>query len=104
MSKKKYGRIVIKRYLVSDHYHIITYEFDDMYISVGLTSNNPNNKRNQKLHIVFESNGKTARLKNTATVDKKNKYSKKNANFTVGIETEEKALAISKSKKEKINK
>ena len=94
----------VKRYFVSDHYHIITYEIDDMYISVGLTSDKPKNAKNQKLLIVYESNGKKARLKSCATIDKKIKYSKDNAKFNVDIEAEKKALELSQAKRKHYKK
>ena len=100
MNKKiKFGKKTIRKYLKGNHYHIIVKEFSNEYISVGLTSDKPNNKRNQKLHKVYESNGKIARLKRNATIDYKKYYHKKVANFSVDIETEKKAIQLSKYKK-----
>ena len=101
MKKIKYGKKPIKKYVVSNHYHIIISLEEGKYISVGLTSDKPGNKKNQKLHIVYESNGKIARLKRNVTIDKTNKYSKKNANFNVDIETEDKAVDMVKKKNKK---
>ena len=50
---------------------------NDSYYSIGLTSDKPQNKKNQKLHKVYESNGKIARLKRSVTIDKIKVYSKK---------------------------
>jgi hypothetical protein len=97
----KYGKLPIKRYLVSNHYHIIVDEIDDCYVSVGLTSNKPENDDNQKLRKVYESNNKIVRLKSSATIDKKNKYSKVNANFNVDIESENIAKTMGYNKKDK---
>ena len=99
--KIKYGQMPIKRYKVSNHYHVIADEIEDKYVSVGLTSDNPVNDDNQKLYKVYESNKKIARLKNSATIDKKNKYSKKNANFTIDIDSEEKEKTMAYNKKDK---
>ena len=87
------------------HYHIIVDTLDDKYVSVGLTSDKPDNPNNQKLHKVFESNKKIARLKSSGTVDKINRYSKNIANFNVDIESEEIAKRIGlKLKNKKSNK
>ena len=90
-----------KKYVVSNHYHIIINLEEDKFISVGLTSDKPNDKKNQKLHKVYESNGKIARLKRNITIDKTNRYSKKNANFNVDIDTEKKAINMVKKKNKK---
>ena len=97
--KIKYGSKVVKKYIPGGHFHVIVDEFGNKYISVGLTSDKPGNKKNQKLHKVYESNGKISRLKRNATIDKKYKYSKRNANFNVDVVTENKALLISQKKK-----
>ena len=76
------------------HYHIIVDSLDDNYISVGLTSDKPNNPNNQNLHKVYESNKKIARLKSSGTFDNKKHYSKDLANFNVDVETEERAKRI----------
>ena len=55
----EYGNLPIRKYLVGGHYHVIVDEVDNKYISVGLTSDKPGIKRNQELHKVYESNGKT---------------------------------------------
>ena len=102
-NKKAYGNMPVKRYIVSDHYHVIADETEDKYVSVGLTSDKPPDKKNQKLHKVYESNGKIARLKNSATIDKKGKYSKKNANFHIDLESEERAKKLASNKKSKNN-
>lgn len=70
-------------------------------MSVGLTSDKPDNKRNQQLHKVYESSGKVARLKRNATVDKSKHYQKKKANFNVDVDTEKLAYEICLRKKEK---
>lgn len=105
-SKIKYGTMPIRRYKKENyknkaHYHVIVDSNDDQYFSVGLTSDNPKNKRNQKLHKVYESNGKIARMKRSATIDKKNTYDKKVANFNIDIESEKKASIIVHNKSKK---
>ena len=95
----KYGKMPIKKYKVSNHYHVIVDSENEKYLSVGLTSDKPDDKKNQKLHKVYESNGKVARLKRNVTIDKTNKYSKKNASFNVDTETESKVLEMAKRKK-----
>lgn len=99
-SKKniKYGNLPIHKYLKGGHYHIVVHKIDDKCVSVGLTSDKPNNKRNQELHKVYESNGKIARLKRNADFNKCYYYSKKPANFNVDIETEKKAIIIANNK------
>ena len=99
--KIEYGKMPIKRYKVSNHYHVIADEIDDNYVSVGLTSDNPNNNDNQKLHKVYESNNKVVRLKSSATIDKTSKYSKENANFNIDVESEQRAKYLSNNKKDK---
>lgn len=84
----------VRKYLKGGHYHVIVNEQKDKYVSVGLTSNKPSDKRNQKLHKVYESNGKIARLKRNATIDSKIIYKKKVANFHVDEETEKIAFRI----------
>ena len=92
----------IRKYLRGGHHHIIVCDYDDMqYVSVGLTSDKPENKKNQSLHKVYESNGKIARLKRNATIDKKNRYHKRVSNFNVDVETEKKAYQIAINKKTK---
>ena len=92
----------IRKYLVSGHHHIIVTDYDEkQYVSVGLTSDDPKNKRNQELHKVYESNGKIARLKRNAVIDKKNRYHKRLSNFNVDIETEKKAYLLAMNKKTK---
>ncbi len=92
----------IRKYLVSGHHHIIVTDYDEnQYVSVGLTSDDPKNKRNQELHKVYESNGKIARLKRNATIDKKNRYHKRVLNFNVDLETEKKAYFLGINKKNK---
>ena len=59
------------------------------------------NKKNQKLHKVFESNGKIARLKRNATFKTKSLYHKRTASINVDVDTENKALIIVKNKKGK---
>ncbi len=100
MAKKKikYGSMPIRKYLKGGHYHVIVHNFDDNYVSVGLTSDKPTNKKNQQLHKVYESNGKIARLKRNATIDKKKRYHKRVANFNVDEETEKKAFTIGMKK------
>ena len=99
--KIEYGKMPIKRYKVSNHYHVIADEIEDKYISVGLTSDKPNNNDNQKMHKVYESNKKIARLKNSATIDKKNRYSKENAKFNIDKASEEKVKKMANNKKDK---
>lgn len=90
----------IRKYLRGGHHHIIVSDYDDtQYLSVGLTSDKPNNKRNQELHKVYESNGKIARLKRNATIDKKNIYHKRVSNLNVDLETEKKAYLLAMNKK-----
>ena len=107
MSKNKtnksirYGNMPVKKYLRGGHYHVIVEENNNNYYSVGLTSDKPKNKKNQKLHKVFESNGKLARLKRNVTIDIKNHYHKRTANFNVDVDTENKALKIVENKKGK---
>lgn len=84
----EYGNLPIRKYLVGGHYHVIVDESDNKYISVGLTSDKPNNKKNQSLHLVYESNGKIARMKRDATIDNNKTYDKKTANFHIDIESE----------------
>ena len=102
----KYGKMPVKKYKKANkkdksHFHIIVDKNDDSYYSVGLTSDKPYNKKNQKLHKVFESNGKVARLKRSVTIDKIKVYTEKNASFTVDIDTENKALIMVENKKGK---
>ena len=102
----KYGIMPIRKYKKAKkgkrgHYHVIVDSNDDQYFSVGLTSDNPKNKRNQKLHKVYESNGKIARMKRSATIDKKSTYSKNVANFNIDIESEKKASIIIHNKSKK---
>ena len=78
----RYGHMPIKKYKKanksnSSHFHIIVDKVNDSYYSIGLTSDKPQNKKNQKLHKVYESNGKIARLKRSVTIDKIKVYSKK---------------------------
>jgi hypothetical protein len=95
MKKKKivYGTMPVRKYKKGNmknghgHYHIIIDLLEDNYISVGLTSDKPNNPKDQKLHIVYESNNKIARLKSSGTIDKKNRYSDNIAKFNVDVET-----------------
>ena len=109
MKEIKYGKMPIQKYKkgsksnIHGHYHVIVESVDDDYISVGLTSNKPGDKKNQKLHKVYESNGKIARLKSSGTIDKKNRYSVRKANFNVDLETEKKAIAIAHNLKDKKN-
>ena len=79
-----YGKLFIKRYKVSNHFHVIITADKEYYYSVGLT-HSPNGRN---LHPVKESNGNIAFLKNTATKDKKKKYDKKDAKFHIDIESE----------------
>ena len=53
------------------------------------------------MHKVYESNGKIARLKRNAVIDKKNRYHKRLSNFNVDIETEKKAYLLAMNKKTK---
>ena len=47
-NKREYGKMPIRKYLVSGHHHIIVTDYDEkQYVSVGLTSDDPKNKRNQ---------------------------------------------------------
>ena len=101
--KIKYGKKPIRKYLRGGHYHVIVDEYGNEYVSVGITSDKPGNKKNQSLHKVYESNGKVARLKRNATIDSKNRYHKKIANFNVDIVTEEKAIKLGKNKIKKRN-
>ena len=57
----------------------------------------------QKLHKVYESNGKIARLKSSATIDKRNRYNKV-ALFNVDIDTEKKAFILGRNKRQKKEK
>ena len=91
----------IHKYLLGGHYHVVVDEFDSKFVSVGLTSNKPNNPRNQKLHKVYESNGKIARLKRNADIKDKKNYSKRKANFNIDIDSEQKAYQIGMNKKNK---
>lgn len=98
VKKIKYGKKPVHKYLRSGHYHVVVNEYDDKYVSVGLTSDNPDNKRNQQLHKVYESNGKIARMKRSATVDSKSFYKKKKAGFHIDEESEKKAIIIGNNK------
>ncbi|MGM9971048.1 MAG: hypothetical protein ACI35W_01400 [Anaeroplasmataceae bacterium] len=93
----------VRKYFRGGHFHVIVLEKDNQFVSVGLTSDKSDNKKNQSLHKVYESNGKIVRLKRNATIDDKVRYSKRKANFNVDTETEEKAylLAINKLAKKK---
>ena len=100
MKKVKYGKMPVRKYRkgsknnIHGHFHIIVEIIDDNYISVGLTFDKPGNKKNQKLHKVYESNGKIARLKSSGTIDKKNRYSNNIVKFNVDIDTEKKQLKL----------
>lgn len=98
-----YGKMPVKKYLRGGHYHLIVDDYGNEYISVGLTSDKPSDKKNQSLHKVYESNGKIARLKRNATIDDKNKYHKRTANFNVDTQSELKAFLIAKRKKRNTN-
>ena len=97
-----YGTKEIRKYLKGGHYHIIIDSYGNKYVSVGLTSDDSKNKRNQKLHKVYESNGTIARLKRNADIDDKKNYQKRVANFNVDTITERKAriIGLRKLKKE----
>lgn len=94
----RYGNKEVRKYLPGGHYHVIVNSTDDEYVSVGLTSDKPNNARNQKLHKVYESNGKIARLKREAVIDDKNKYHQRTAGFTIDTISEIKATRIGNNK------
>lgn len=96
--KIKYGKKPIHKYLIGRHYHVVVNEYDDKFVSVGLTSDKPDNKRNQELHKVYESNGKIARMKRSATIASKNLYDKKKAGFHIDEESEKKAIIIGNNK------
>lgn len=96
-------RLKIKKYLKGGRPHVIVHTIDNHHISVGLTSDNPKNKRNQKLNKVYESRGKISRLKRNATYDSIYNYSKK-MNFTIDEQSEEKAIKIANNKLKKIKK
>lgn len=96
-----YGKMPIRKYLKSNHFHVIVNSEDNKFVSVGLTSDKPDNKKNQKLHLVYESNGKIARLKSSATIDNKKYYHKRLASFNVDIETEKKAFILGQNKSNK---
>lgn len=104
MKNIKYGKMPVRKYLISNHYHIIIGIEEGKFISVGLTSDKPNDKKNQKLHKVYESNGKIARLKRNITIDIIVKYKKKNANFNVDIDTEKKVIDMAKKRENKKSK
>lgn len=91
----------IHKYKKGNHYHIVVNKSGNDFASVGLTSDRPSNKKNQKLHLVYESNGKIARMKRNVTIDNKSKYSKKRANFNVDTVSEEKAYGMYMRKKAK---
>ena len=98
-----FGNLNVRKYLRGGHYHIIVDTYDDHFLSVGLTSDKPGNKKNQKLHKVYESNGKVARMKRSVTNDKKIYYKKNNACFNVDIESELKAIDKVINKKRNTN-
>lgn len=92
--KVKFGKLNVHRYkkgnnkFFGGHFHVVVGADGDDFVSVGLTSDKPNNKKNQSLHLVYESNGKIARMKRDATIDNKKAYDSKPANFHIDEESE----------------
>lgn len=100
----EYSDIPIKRFKKSSkgkggHFHIIADEVDEKYISLGLTSDNPKNKRNQKLYPVYESNNVLGRMHRSAEINDKELFDSNNANFKVDIDTANKAIEKAARKK-----
>lgn len=106
--KEEFGKLPIHKYkkvsgnYEHGHYHVVVHKGQKIWVSVGLTSDKPDNDRNQKLHKVQESNGKIARLKRNATIDKKSTYTKEKANFVIDKLSEDKARKICKNNIKKI--
>lgn len=73
------------------HFHVIADEVDGKYISLGLTSDDPESKRNRKMHPVYESNNILGRMHRSAEINNKDVFDSNNANFKVDVDTANKA-------------
>lgn len=106
--KIEYGNMPVHRYkkgnekTKSGHPHVVAFKGKKYWVSVGLTSDKPGDKKNQSLQLVKESSGKISRLKRNATIDLKKNYDNKVSNIKVDKKTEEivKQKCINKVRRE----